>query len=68
MRTVREKEYAVTYTLVKCTYELTNYYLAESMEEAIRMCREANEGCFIKEVRYLHEVKRKSTKTITVEV
>lgn len=68
MTFITEKEYVVLYSPAKCTYELSEYYIATSIIEAIKMCNEQHEGCNIKEARFLHEVRRKSTKIITVEI
>lgn len=65
---ITEKIYCITYNSKDCSYEENMYCIADTIEEAIEMAREYNKGSNIKEVRYCFSAKRKSTKTITVEV
>ena len=68
MKYIVERVYAITFSPARCTYERESMFIAESLEEAIEMCRDDNKDCFIKNARYVSEVKPKPTKTITVEI
>lgn len=68
MKYIAEKEFAVTYRPGSAQYELTEYYATNSLEKAIEMCRDRNQGCNILEVKKLHIVVRPTTKTITVNI
>lgn len=68
MRLITERIYYISYKLKGCTYECNEVYLADSIEEAISLCKESNKECFITEVRAGAVAKRKSTKQITVDV
>lgn len=63
---IEEQTYYITYS--NGSYENTQWFIADSVEEAISMCRERNKGCCINEVRRAHKIYRKSSKTITVNV
>lgn len=66
MKIIRENVYSVIYSPEDCTYEVTERYITQSIEEAITMCKVENKGCFIRGVRFLFSAGRKSTKTIEV--
>lgn len=67
MKFISEQIYYITYIRSGC--ECNAVYLAPCIEEAIAMAREENrEKIFIKEVRAGNTAKRKSTKSITIDV
>lgn len=69
MKFISEQIYYITYIRSGCSYECDAVYLAPCIEEAIAMAREENrEKIFIKEVRAGNTAKRKSTKSITIDV
>lgn len=68
MKFIAEQIYYITYNLKGCSYESERTYLADSIEDAIAMCKEENEGCFIKRVSAGNKAKRRTTKTITVDI
>lgn len=65
---ISEQVYAITYNSSGASYESIDWYIADSIEDAVAMCRDRHKDCNIKEVRKVHNVHRKSTKTITVNV
>lgn len=65
---ITEKIYHITYNSKGYFYEENMYCIADTIEEAIEMAREYNKGSNIKEIRYCFSAKRKSTKTITIDV
>lgn len=68
MKYIAEKEFAVTYRPGSAQYEVTDYYVTNSIEKAIEMCKDREPGCTILEVKNLHTVVRPTTKTITVNI
>lgn len=43
-------------------------YSANDIEEAISMCREEHPGCSVNSVEFIAHTKRRSTKTLTIDV
>lgn len=70
MKFISEQIYYITYIRSGCSYECDAVYLASCIEEAIAMAREEEKHnkIFIKEVRAGSTAKRKSTKSITIDV
>lgn len=69
MKFISEQIYYITYIGSGCSYESSATYIASCIEEAIAMAREENKDkIFIKEVRAGNIAKRKSTKSITIDV
>lgn len=68
MKFISEQIYYITYIRSDC--ECNAVYLAPCIEEAIAMAREEEKHnkIFIKEVRAGSTAKRKSTKSITIDV
>lgn len=67
MRYIKEAVFIVTYKPSKCEYTNITYYIADSMESAVKMCRDREPDCTITEVRFVCNAIRKTTKTIQVE-
>lgn len=68
MKFVTEQIYHINYGAGSTHYELTASYIASTIEEAISMFREDHPDSFIQGVTAGNKVKRKSTKTVTIDV
>lgn len=68
MKFVIEQLYYIEYNDARTYCELSDSYIASTIEEAISMFRKDHPGSFIRKVMAGSKVKRKSTKTITIDV
>ena len=68
MKFITEQLYYIEYKNAGTYYELSDSYIASTIEEAISMFREDHPGSFIQGVTAGKKVKRKSTKTITIDI
>ena len=68
---ITEQLYYIEYKTAGTYYELSDSYIASTIEEAISMFREDHPNSFIQKVTVSSKVKRKSTKTtktITIDI
>ena len=71
MKFITEQLYYIEYKTAGTYYELSDSYIASTIEEAISMFREDHPNSFIQKVTVDSKVKRKSTKTtktITIDI
>lgn len=68
MKFIIEQLYYIEYNTAGSYCELSDSYIASTIEEAISMFRKDHPDSFIQKVTVGSKVKRKSTKTITIDV
>lgn len=68
MKFVTEQLYYIEYKPAGAYYELSDSYIASTIEESISMFRKDHPDSFIRKVTAGSKVKRKSTKTVTIGV
>ena len=71
MKFITEQLYYIEYKTAGTYYELSDSYIASTIEEVISMFREDHPDSFIQKVMAGSKVKRKSTKTtktITIDI
>ena len=68
MKFIIEQLYYIEYKTAEIYCELSDSYIASTIEEAISMFRKDHPDSFIQKVTVGSKVKRKSTKTITIDV
>lgn len=68
MKYISEQIYHITFRPKNASFERNESFIADSIEEAISMCKDCNQECIIIDVRRGTTAKRKTIKTITVDL